>query len=85
VSNDHLVLGDWNAACFECGRKMKASMLKVHWKGYRVCPEHWEPRHPQDFVGTPPVETTPPWTQPQIDVFVDNGIPDFPPYDPLNP
>ena len=37
-----LVLGDYNAACFECGRQHKASMLMKHWKGYYVCPEHWE-------------------------------------------
>lgn len=42
--------GDWNATCFECGRKFKASQLYRHWQGYYVCPEHWEPRQPQDLV-----------------------------------
>jgi len=48
--NDHLVLGDWNAVCYECGRKQKASTMKRHWQGYYLCPDHWEPRQPQDFV-----------------------------------
>lgn len=28
-----------------------------------VCPEHWEPRHPQDFVAAPAATDTPAWTQ----------------------
>lgn len=59
----YLALGDWNAICFECGRKFKSTMLKRHWQGYYVCPEHWEPRHPQDFVRGIPDVQTPPWTQ----------------------
>ena len=61
---DYLELGDWNTVCFECGRKRKASMLKKHWQGYYVCPEHWEPRQPQDFVRSVPDIQTPPWVQP---------------------
>jgi hypothetical protein len=61
---DHLVLGDWNAVCFECGMKRKASTLKKHWRGYMVCPEHWEARHPQDFVRGVPDAQQPEWTQP---------------------
>lgn len=64
---DYLKLGDWNAACYECGRKRKASELKKHWRGYYVCPEHWEPRHPQDFVKPSTPEQPPTWTQPQVD------------------
>jgi len=60
---DYLYLGDWNAVCFECGRKRKASTMKQHWQGYYVCPEHWEPRQPQDFVRSMPDVQTPPWTQ----------------------
>lgn len=47
---DYLELGDWNATCYECGRKFKGSQLVRHWRGYWVCQAHWEPRHPQDFV-----------------------------------
>ncbi len=80
---DFLALGDWNAVCYECGCKRKASTMKRHWKGYRVCPEHWEPRQPQDFVRAIPDVQTPPWTQPPpADVFVSSGVPEFDPYDP---
>lgn len=61
---DYLELGSWNTVCYQCGRKFKAGMLKRHWQGYYVCPEHWEPRHPQDFVRGVQDIVTPPWTQP---------------------
>ena len=78
---DHLVLGDYNAACFECGGKRKASQLQKHWKGYYVCKDCWEPRHPQDFVGVVPKEDTPAWTQPENEVFI-APFPEPTPYDP---
>jgi hypothetical protein len=61
---DYLKLGDYNAICYECGRKRKAGDLKRHWQGYWVCPEHWEARHPQDFVKGTKDTQTPPWAQP---------------------
>jgi len=61
---DHLDLGNWNAVCYQCGRKRKASILVRHWQGYYVCPEHWEARQPQDFVRAVPDVQTPPWAQP---------------------
>lgn len=61
---DYYAPGDWNAECYECGRKRKASTLLKHWQGYYVCPEHWEIRQPQDFVRSIPDVQTPPWTQP---------------------
>lgn len=61
---DYLALGDWNAVCYQCGRKRKASTMKKHWQGYYVCPEHWEPRQTQDFVRSVPDIQTPPWAQP---------------------
>lgn len=67
---DYYESGGFNAVCYECGRKRKASMLKLHWQGYYVCPEHWEPRQPQDFVRSIPDNMTPPWAQPMpADVF----------------
>jgi len=66
---DYLELGDWNAACWQCGRKRKASTLIKHWQGYWVCPEHWEQRQPQDFVRSVPDVIDPPWQQPQEDFF----------------
>lgn len=78
MSRTTLQLGDWNAMCFECGMKKKASELVRHWQGYYVCPEHNEPRHPQDFVRGTSDKQTPPWTQPQpAPVFV-AAAPDFP-------
>jgi hypothetical protein len=75
---DYLELGDWNAACYQCGRKFKASQLKKHWQGYWVCAQHWEPRHPQDFVRSIVDNMMPPWVQPESDTFIDfctpNGI-----------
>ena len=65
---DYYAPGDWNAACYRCGAKRKASTMKRHWQGYWVCPEHWEPRHPQDFVkGVVDVQSVP-WSQPEADV-----------------
>ena len=61
---DYLELGDWNAVCYECGRKRKASTLVRHWQGDYVCPEHWEARQPQDFVRAVADNQTPPWVQP---------------------
>ena len=68
---DYLDLGDYNACCYECGRKFKASQLKRYWKGYYVCPEHWEPRQPQDFVKGVPDIQTPPWVQDRTDTFLE--------------
>ncbi len=75
--------GDFNAVCYECGRKRKASQLKKHWQGYYVCPEHWETRQPQDFARGVPDNQTPPWTQPMpANVFVSmctpNGLTAYP-------
>jgi hypothetical protein len=63
-NSDYLRLGEWNAECFKCGRKFKASMLRKQWQGGYVCLEHWEPRHPQDFVRGIPDNPAPPWLQP---------------------
>ena len=62
--SDHYVPGDWNAQCFRCGMKRKAGELRKQWQGYWVCPEHWEPRHPQDFVRAIPDNPSVPWDQP---------------------
>lgn len=68
---DFWTSGEWNAVCFECGRKRKASTLKKNWQGYYVCKEHWEPRQPQDFVRSVPDVITPPWAQPMSDTFTE--------------
>jgi len=61
---DYLDLGNWNAVCYQCGRKRKASTLSRNWQGFYVCKEHNEPRQPQDFVRSVPDVITPPWAQP---------------------
>lgn len=61
---DKYVAGDWNAACYECGRTRKASSMRRHWQGYYVCPEHWEAKHPQEFVRGRPESAKPSWVQP---------------------
>lgn len=71
---DGFIEGDHNAVCYECGQKRKASQLKKHWKGYYVCPEHWEARHTQDFVRGVPETITPPWVQARpADAFLNGG------------
>ena len=80
-NSDHFVLGDYNAVCYECGRKRKASKLTKHWQGYYVCPDHNEPRHPQDFTGKVPAETPIPWSQPPSDQFI-APFPEPSPFDP---
>lgn len=67
---DHLVLGDWNARCDRCGKKMKGSQLRETWQGYKVCPEHWEPRQPQDFVRGIVEHPTPPFVRDPPDLFI---------------
>lgn len=72
AGRDYLDLGNWNAVCSMCGRKRKASELRKNWQGMYRCPEHDEPRHPQDFVRAVPDIQTPPWVQPIPDpVYVE--------------
>jgi hypothetical protein len=67
---DYLLLGDWNAACSMCGRKRKASELVKNWQGLFRCPEHNEPRQPQDFARGVKEVITPPWAQIEEDTFI---------------
>ena len=63
---DYYKQGSWNAVCFRCGAKRKGDELKKQWQGYWVCPEHWEPRHPQDFVKGVQEHPEPPFSQPEV-------------------
>lgn len=67
---DYLALGDWNAIADCCGRKRKASTLRLQWNGLRVCPEHWESRQPQDFVKAAPEHPTPSFVLHPSDLYV---------------
>lgn len=73
---DYYAPGDHNGICYECGRKFKFSELVRHWQGYYVCPQHWEPRHPQDFVQGVADTITPPWVQPPSSTFAAVCAPD---------
>lgn len=67
---DYLEVGDYNAACSMCGRKRKASQLVKNWQGLYRCPEHNEPRQPQDFARGVKDVMTVPWAQLETDVFI---------------
>lgn len=60
---DYYLPGAWDAYCSMCGRKMKSSMLVKNWQGMYRCPEHNEPRQPQDFVHGVEDKMTVPWAQ----------------------
>ena len=65
---DYYEPGDWNATCSLCGRKRKASQMVQNWQGFWRCPDHNEPRQPQDFVKNPADVQTVPWSQPPTDL-----------------
>lgn len=66
---DHLVLGDWNAACSMCGRKRKASEMVRNWQGLYRCPIHNETRQPQDFARGIKENIGVPWAQLELIEF----------------
>lgn len=66
---DYFAPGDFNAACSMCGRKRKASTMERNWQGMYRCPEHNEPRQPQDFVRNVKDVMTVPWAQPETNLF----------------
>lgn len=68
--SDHYVGGDWNVACSMCGRKRKASQMVRNWQGMWRCPEHNEPRQPQDFVRAVPDVQSVPFAQPETDICI---------------
>lgn len=67
---DHYGPGDWNVACSMCGRKRKASQMVRNWQGMWRCPEHNEPRQPQDFVRAVPDVQSVPFAQPETDIDI---------------
>jgi hypothetical protein len=74
IQPDYFAGGDHNAFCAKCGAKKKASYLKLQWQGYYVCPEHWEPRQPQDFVRSIREHPEVPWNQDPADIELNNFI-----------
>lgn len=42
--------GDYWMMCQSCGFSYRYSQMARRWDGLWVCPQDWEPRHPQDMV-----------------------------------
>lgn len=61
------VKGDWNAECDICKFVFKASELRERWDGFMVCPQDWEPDHPQRMRSMARVEDdqSVPWSRPE--------------------
>lgn len=64
--------GDYNALCDSCGRKYKASTMKMRWDGLFVCSEDYEIRHPQLSLRVTGDKQTVPVSRPDVeaDIFV---------------
>ena len=67
---DYYEHGSWNVACSMCGRKRKASDVVRNWQGLYRCPEHDEPRQPQDYVRNVKDDTSVPFAQPETDSYI---------------
>jgi hypothetical protein len=52
-----------------CGRKRKGTDVVQNWQGMWRCPEHNEPRQPQDFVRGVADVVMPPFIQSQTMIF----------------
>lgn len=68
-ARDFLDLGTWNVYCARCGRKRKATEVVRHWTGTWMCPEHDEPRQPQDFARGIQERMDVPFVQPPLVEF----------------
>jgi len=66
---DYWKAGSWNVTCSMCGRKRKFDEMERNWQGFMRCPEHNEPRQPQDFVTSATDIMTVPYALPLTQVF----------------
>ena len=48
--------GDPWKICDRCGRKLRQSETKKTWDNLIVCPNDWEPRHPQELIHDTPAD-----------------------------
>jgi hypothetical protein len=48
--------GDPYVICDRCGRKLRKSASKKTWDNLVVCPNDWEPRHPQELIHDTPAD-----------------------------
>ena len=69
MSKTYYKPGDYNALCDRCGRKYKASQLRLTWDNLRVCSSNkcYEERHIADFFKGRPDNQSVPWTRPDDD------------------
>lgn len=44
------------AICDRCGQQYRYLQLRKEWTGFKVCPECYEPKHPQLEPSPPPFE-----------------------------
>ena len=75
---DYFKLGDWNARCWTCYAKRKASEMRklAIWDGGGwVCERCFETTNPQQFVRGIPDRQNVPWSQPtQPPAFVGSSL-----------
>ena len=58
--------GAWKYRCDQCGAIYKSDYSRLQWDNYRVCPECWDYRHPQELLKAPQPECPIPWSRPDI-------------------
>jgi len=64
MTQNSLILGNWNALCDSCGRRFKASELQKRWDGLMVCSDDFEQRHPSDFLRVSKEKIAVEWARP---------------------
>lgn len=68
-------VGDNLVICDRCGFVLYASESKKTWDGLIVCPDDWEPRHPQDFLRGIKDDQSVRVSRPRpTDIFIETGV-----------
>ena len=63
-NQNELLIGGYNTECDECSFKFKNVDLKKDWRGFYLCHDCYQPRHPQDFLKGIPDSQDIPWSRP---------------------
>lgn len=72
INNNYYKSGCWNVICDVCGFKLKSDVIKKRWDGLMVCPDDWEPDHPQKFLRVRSDPAPVPFVRKEpADVFID--------------
>ena len=74
MAKNYYVSSGWNCTCDRCGKKKKASEVKLEWTGFIVCRDCFELRHPQDFVRAKQDKIAVPFTRP-IPTILSTNVP----------